>query len=101
MEQSSRLAIHSDYGNWEELYYASLLEIDADAVGECNSAAEVAIRSRFLELSAAPGHQAEREAMCDALQSLMELRALDARNKFIPFASGVGSPWSVPPRWVV
>jgi len=95
------LAVHSDFGPWEELYYASLLEVDADSVGECNSAAEVAIRSRFLELSAAPGHEAEREAMCDALQSLMELRALDARKTAPLSMLDQNSPWFTPPRWVV
>jgi hypothetical protein len=100
MEQQSMLAVHSDFGSWEELYYASLLELDSDAVGECNGAAEVAIRSRFLELSAAPGHQAEREAMCDALQSLMELRALDGRKR--PSDSWAqDSRWLTSPRWVV
>jgi hypothetical protein len=100
MEQPSVIAINNDYGRWEELYYASLLELDPDTVEDCNGAAEVAIRSRFFELSTAPGHEAEREAMCEALQSLMELRALDFSRKSTSFLSEHASPWSVPPRWV-
>jgi hypothetical protein len=60
--------------HWESLYSAALLELNPDKLPSLLQAAEQAIQQRLASLSQSSNHQAERQAIADALQNLRVLR---------------------------
>ena len=67
---------------WRELYRRALLELDPRKLFECIDAAEMRIRTEREHLPCVTdnGHDAERQAMDDALYSLSSLRRTALRN---------------------
>ena len=70
-----------DESGWLDLYRAALLEFDPAKLGERVTQAQKAVEQRIRELTLAPAHAAERQALIDALHSLKVLREEENRKR--------------------
>ena len=61
------------YPEWQNEYRAALLEFDKIKLFERVAAAETAIYKRLQQIAQSSGHQAERQAIEDALSALSAL----------------------------
>jgi hypothetical protein len=62
------------YPDWQNEYAAALVELDPEKLSERVEAAETAIFNRLQVLSKSSDHQAERQAVEDALAALRVLK---------------------------
>jgi len=62
------------YPHWQSEYQAALLELDHMKLQARVAASETAILSRLQMISQSPDHQAERQAIEDALTALRVLK---------------------------
>ena len=62
------------YPEWQNEYRAALLEFDKIKLFERVAAAETAIYKRLQQIAQSSGHQAERQAIEDALATLRVLK---------------------------
>jgi hypothetical protein len=62
------------YPDWQNEYAAALVELDREKLPERVAAAETAIFNRLQVLSKSSDHQAERQAVEDALAALRVLK---------------------------
>jgi chemotaxis regulatin CheY-phosphate phosphatase CheZ len=62
------------YPEWQKLLHEALLELDTDKLKQRVASAEAAIFKRLQAISQSTDHQAERQAIEDALASLRFLK---------------------------
>ena len=74
MADASRSSPNIVYPEWQYEYRAALLELDTEKLRERVAAAETAIFNRLQAISHDPDHNAERQAIEDALASLRVLK---------------------------
>ena len=63
------------YPEWQSEYQAALLELDREKLLQRVQTAESAIFNRLQALSQSSGHDAERQAIADALANLRVLKS--------------------------
>ena len=61
------------YPHWQNEYRAALVELDPEKLSERVAAAETSIYKRLQQIAQSSGHQAERQAIEDALSALSAL----------------------------
>ena len=71
------------YPGWQELYYDALVELDLAKLPKLVVVAHGAIVQRLRAITSMPEHQAEQQALEDALSSLRVLKAkeLDSSDR--------------------
>jgi len=65
------------YPEWQQQYYAALVEFAPQKLLELVTSAETAISKRLQSMSASTDNEAERQAIEDALDGLRSLRRED------------------------
>ncbi len=67
-------SLHILYPHWQNEYAAAVLELDRKKLAERVAASETAIFNRLQTISQSSDHQAERQAIEDALAALRVLK---------------------------
>ena len=62
------------YPDWQQEYQVALLELDPQKLSERIANAETAIFKKLQDIAQSPNHEAERQAIEDALASLRTLK---------------------------
>jgi hypothetical protein len=85
MEPRSESQQHFEYPEWQEPYYDALLELDHAKLPRLVSTAYAAVVKRLEIVLSIPQHQAERQALEDALASLrvVKKKELDVPDRAV------------------